>query len=61
LRVRTLAEQQRRNPASIIMESVRRMLPKTLLGKSMLTKLKVYSGGKHPHTAQKPEVWAPLG
>ena len=42
LRVRTLAEQQRRNPASIVMESVRRMLPKTTLGKFMLTKLKVY-------------------
>ena len=60
LRVRTLAEQQHRNPASIIRESVRRMMPKTLLGKAMLTKLKVYAGGKHPHAAQKPEAWAPL-
>ncbi|MGD0089427.1 MAG: 50S ribosomal protein L13 [Planctomycetota bacterium] len=59
LRVRTLAEQQRRDPASIIMESVRRMLPKTLLGKAMLKKLKVYDDDKHPHTAQKPEVWVP--
>jgi len=60
LRVRTLAQQQRHDPASIIMESVRRMLPKTLLGKVMLKKLKVYQGGKHPHAAQQPEAWAPL-
>jgi large subunit ribosomal protein L13 len=60
LRVRSLAEQQRRNPASIVMESVRRMLPKTTLGKAMLTKLKVYTGATHPHAAQKPEDWAPL-
>lgn len=61
LRIRTLAEQQQRQPASIITESVRRMLPKTLLGKVMLRKLKVYAGGEHPHAAQQPEAWAPLG
>ncbi len=60
LRVRTLAEEQRKNPSTIIIESVRRMLPKTMLGKVMLSKLKVYSGTKHPHLAQKPEAWAPL-
>jgi large subunit ribosomal protein L13 len=61
LRVRTLAEQQKKSPPSIIMESVRRMLPKSMLGKSMLTKLKVYAGTKHPHSAQQPEAWTPLG
>ena len=30
-------------------------LPKTSLGRKMATKLKVYRGGTHPHTAQKPE------
>jgi large subunit ribosomal protein L13 len=60
LRVRTLAEEQRRNPNTIILESVRRMLPKTMLGKAMLSKLKVYKGAEHPHAAQKPEAWAPL-
>jgi large subunit ribosomal protein L13 len=28
------------------------MLPKTKLGKQMLSKLKVYAGSEHPHTAQ---------
>ena len=60
LKERSLAEVQKRNPATLIIESVRRMLPKTVLGKAMLTKLKVYAGTKHPHAAQKPEVWAPL-
>ncbi|HYF48925.1 MAG TPA: 50S ribosomal protein L13 [Planctomycetota bacterium] len=60
LRVRTLAEEQAKNPATIIRESVRRMLPKTLLGKVMLSKLKIYAGKDHPHTSQKPEAWKPL-
>ena len=54
LKVRTLAEVQKKHPDKIIIESVRRMLPKTLLGKVMLSKLKVYAGAEHPHAAQKP-------
>jgi large subunit ribosomal protein L13 len=30
------------------------MLPKTRLGRQMATKLKVYRGAEHPHTAQTP-------
>ncbi len=60
LRVRTLAEEQLKNPNTIITESIRRMLPKTMLGKVMLSKLKVYVGAEHPHSAQKPEAWKPL-
>ena len=59
LRVRTLAVEQQKNPATIILESVRRMLPKTMLAKCMLSKLKVYPGTKHPHEAQKPVTWVP--
>jgi len=36
--------------------AVRRMLPKTKLGRKMLTKLKVYPGNEHPHSAQKPQA-----
>jgi large subunit ribosomal protein L13 len=32
------------------------MLPKNVLGRQLLTKLKVYPGPDHPHAAQKPEV-----
>jgi large subunit ribosomal protein L13 len=30
------------------------MLPKNKLASRMLTKLKVYSGEEHPHSAQQP-------
>jgi len=43
-----------RRPTMPVREAVRRMLPKSKLGKSMLRKLKVYEGPAHPHTAQNP-------
>ena len=50
------AEHRRdRNPESIIEEAVRRMLPKSRLGRVMLDKLKVYAGAEHPHQAQQPQ------
>lgn len=41
-----------KKPEKIITEAVRRMLPKSKLGRKMLSKLKVYRAGEHPHTAQ---------
>ena len=41
-------------PEEIIKMAVEGMLPKTRLGKQMLSKLKVYAGDKHPHAAQQP-------
>jgi large subunit ribosomal protein L13 len=32
------------------------MLPKNSLGRKLFTKLKVYAGPSHPHTAQQPET-----
>jgi large subunit ribosomal protein L13 len=42
-------------PREVLMHAVKGMLPKNSLGRRQLKKLKVYSGGEHPHTAQKPE------
>jgi large subunit ribosomal protein L13 len=57
LRYETALERFARRPELVLMESVRRMLPKNNLAKQMLRKLKVYkSGEKHPHQAQNPEV-----
>jgi large subunit ribosomal protein L13 len=39
-----------RKPELLIEEAVRRMLPKSRLGRQMLKKLKVYAGEDHPHT-----------
>lgn len=47
-----------RHPERIIMEAVRRMLPKSTMGHKMLTKLKVYAEAEHPHAAQQPEPLA---
>ncbi|MEA3356516.1 MAG: 50S ribosomal protein L13 [Candidatus Bipolaricaulota bacterium] len=44
-----------KRPCLPVHEAVRRMLPKTKLGRSMLGKLKIYPGPEHPHVAQKPE------
>lgn len=52
----TYARVRERHPERIIKEAVRRMLPKTNLGRQMLKKLKVYPGTDHPHHAQKPET-----
>ena len=52
---RTLAEQLERRPEEVLRAAVRGMLPKNRLGRSMLSKLKVYAGPNHPHSAQRPE------
>ncbi len=44
-----------RHPERIVIEAVRRMLPKNILGQHMLKKLKVYPGAEHPHQSQQPE------
>lgn len=49
-------QMQERKPEEIIRLAVRRMLPKTKLGRTMLSKLKVYRGAEHPHSAQQPVV-----
>jgi len=43
-----------RRPTFPVREAVRRMLPKSKLGRRMLRKLKVYEGPTHPHAAQQP-------
>ena len=44
------------HPERVIEHAVRGMLPKNKLGRSLLQKLKVYAGDKHPHQAQQPEA-----
>ena len=40
----------------IVTKAVKGMLPKTVLGRKMATRLKVYKNAEHNHTAQKPEL-----
>ena len=46
-------------PERIIENAVKGMLPKNKSGKSIIKKLKVYSGSEHPHESQNPSVWNP--
>ncbi len=50
-----LSDFRRRRPDFIIKHAVKGMLPKNRLAARLLTKLKVYAGDKHPHTAQNPK------
>ncbi len=43
-------------PGFVLKKAVKGMLPKNKLARKMLKKLKVYSGSKHPHQAQKPKI-----
>ena len=38
-----------RKPEKILEEAIKGMLPKSKMGRAMGSKLKVYSGDKHPH------------
>lgn len=49
-------DMREKDPTFMLMDAVKGMLPKTRLGKVLLTKLKVYEGGEHPHASQKPEA-----
>ena len=44
-----------KKPAESLKLAVKRMLPGGPLGKKQLTKLKIYSGENHPHSAQNPK------
>ena len=54
VKIDTLKECMATKPEEVVRRAVRGMLPKTRLGRSMLSKLKVYPGGEHPHRAQGP-------
>jgi large subunit ribosomal protein L13 len=43
------------NPERVVMQAVKRMLPGNRLRRKILTNLRIYAGGKHPHDAQSPE------
>jgi len=48
-------------PEEAIRRSVRGMLPKGTLGRKQLSKLKVYAGPTHPHSAQQPAPYEIAG
>ena len=45
-----------KKPEEALKLAVKRMLPGGVLGRKQLTKLKIYVGGSHPHTAQNLKI-----
>jgi large subunit ribosomal protein L13 len=49
-------EMLEKDPAFVIEDAVKGMLPKNKLSRQLLLKLKAYKGPNHPHAAQKPQA-----
>lgn len=58
LKERTFERVMKEDPTYVLTHAVKGMLPKSRLGKRMLTHLLVYSGSEHSHQAQKPTTLA---
>ena len=56
IKVTTPEKLHEKKPDEALKLAVKRMLPGGVLGKKQLSKLKIYSGNDHPHTAQNPKV-----
>lgn len=54
LRTVTAKQLMATNPERILIEAVKRMVPRNKLGRQQMTKLNVYAGSKHDHQAQQP-------
>lgn len=55
LKQQTAKEFLTRHPDELVLKAVKGMLPKNNLAQQILTKLKVFAGGDHPHSAQQPK------
>ena len=51
----SLAKLMQKSPEKVVEMAVKGMMPKSKLGRSMISKLKVYAGSEHPHAAQQPK------
>lgn len=55
LRKRMVGKTLETAPEKVFSRSVKRMLPRSRLGRAMISKLKIYAGAEHPHQAQQPK------
>ena len=56
IKVTTPEKLHEKKPGETLKMAVKRMLPGGVLGRKQLTKLKIYAGNDHPHSAQNPKV-----
>jgi len=45
------------DPAKLVFDSIKGMVPKNRLGRAQMGKLFVYAGSEHPHAAQQPSKY----
>jgi len=51
-----LAEQMREHPDRVIRSAVWGMIPHTKVGREIIKRLYIYTGGEHPHAGQNPKL-----
>lgn len=56
---RTARQMLDKKPEEVLTRAVKGMLPKNVLGRHMLRKLKMYANPDHPHQAQQPKPLDP--
>jgi large subunit ribosomal protein L13 len=54
LHSRTIGELLEKHPTRVVENAIVGMLPKNKLSRQIQSKLRVYAGPEHPHTAQQP-------
>ncbi len=50
------AAMRERHPERMVKLAVRGMLPRNTLSRQMISRLKIYAGSEHPHSAQQPQA-----
>jgi large subunit ribosomal protein L13 len=56
IKFRTIHQLRAEKPEKIIINSVRRMITRSPLGRAVLKNLHVYAGNAHPHMGQQPKI-----
>jgi large subunit ribosomal protein L13 len=57
MKIETLKSLRKRIPTKVLEKSIKGMLPKGPLGRTMFSRLKVFEGNKHSHIAQRPQLF----
>lgn len=57
LKEKTAEQMKTEDPAFVLSEAVRGMLPTNKMSFQLIKKLKAYPGAEHPHAVQKPQAY----
>lgn len=57
MKEKTAAQKKAEDPAFLMKDAIKGMLPDNRLSYDLMGKLNVYGGAEHPHAAQKPQPW----